>query len=61
MLVGHVAKERRLNDAFTRFTSVKRLIGRSWTLILKCKRRGYRFPFKLKEGPKFGTLVTARG
>ncbi|RYG73544.1 molecular chaperone DnaK, partial [bacterium] len=60
VLVGNGAKDRRIIDAPSTIFSVKRLIGRAWTSpeVQEAKRR---FPFEMREGPKGGTAVFARG
>ena len=60
VLVGYPAVERRLIDSENTIYSVKRLIGRGWTSeeVQKAKTR---FAFQMKEGPKYGTIVSARG
>ena len=60
VLVGQPAVERRLVDAENTVYSVKRLIGRAWSSD-EVQRARARFAFKMKEGPKFGTIVVARG
>jgi molecular chaperone DnaK len=60
VLVGHVARERRLVDARNTVYSIKRLIGRSWASD-EVGRARTRFPFELREGPTHGPLVVARG
>jgi molecular chaperone DnaK len=60
VLVGYPAVERRLIDSENTIYSVKRLIGRGWSSeeVQKAKTR---FAFQMKEGPKYGTIVCARG
>jgi molecular chaperone DnaK len=60
VLVGHAAVERRLIDPQNTVYSVKRLIGRSWDSE-EVQTAAKRFPFAMSEGPKRGTLITARG
>ncbi|MCZ6807601.1 MAG: Hsp70 family protein [Deltaproteobacteria bacterium] len=60
VLVGTVAKERRLLDARNTVSSVKRLIGRPYTSY-EVKQAQERFAFELSEGPSGGVLVSARG
>jgi molecular chaperone DnaK len=60
VLVGDPAVDRRLIDPESTVFSVKRLIGRAWDAPEVQEARG-RFPFELREGPKAGTVVVARG
>jgi molecular chaperone DnaK len=60
VLVGGLAKERRLLDAQNTVYSVKRLIGRPFTSY-EVQQAQERFAFELSEGPSGGVLVTARG
>jgi molecular chaperone DnaK len=60
VLVGDPAVDRRLIDPETTIFSIKRLIGRAWDSPEVQEARG-RFPFELREGPKGGTVVAARG
>lgn len=59
ILVGQVAKERRLLDAKNTIYSVKRLIGRPFTSPEVQKARE-RFAFEIQQGPTGGALVVAR-
>ncbi len=60
VLVGNSAKDRRIIDATNTIMSVKRLIGRAWTTpeVQEAKKR---FAFEMREGPKSGSAVVARG
>jgi molecular chaperone DnaK len=60
VLVGGMAKQRRVIDARNTVYSHKRLIGRSWGSpeIAQAKQR---FAFELREGPGQGPLIHARG
>ncbi len=60
VLVGPMARERRLVDAKNTIASIKRLIGRPWDSEEMRLARA-RFPFELREGPGQGALVIARG
>ncbi len=60
VLVGGLAKERRLLDAQNTVYSIKRLIGRPFTSY-EVQQAQKRFAFELSEGPSGGVLVTARG
>jgi molecular chaperone DnaK len=60
VLVGEVAKARRLVDAPNTIASVKRLIGRPWDSD-EIRLARSRFAFELREGPGQGALVVARG
>jgi molecular chaperone DnaK len=60
VLVGRVAKERRVVDAANTIYSIKRLIGRSWNSVEVARART-RFPFEMREGPGQAALVVARG
>jgi molecular chaperone DnaK len=60
VLVGYPALDRRLIDPENTVFSVKRLIGRSWTSD-EVQAAKARFAFQMKEGPKQGTIVVARG
>src|SRR5450631_1643068 len=60
VLVGYPAIDRRLIDPDNTIYSIKRLIGRPWASE-EVTQAASRFPFKMKEGPKQGTIVTARG
>jgi molecular chaperone DnaK len=60
VLVGHLAKERRVLDAENTVASVKRLIGRAWNSE-EIDRARQRFAFELKEGPGHGPVVVSRG
>jgi molecular chaperone DnaK len=60
VLVGYPAVDRRVIDPDNTVYSIKRLIGRAWSSE-EVQRARHRFPFVMKEGPKFGTLVVARG
>lgn len=60
ILVGSVARERRLLDAKNTVYSVKRLIGRPFKSE-EVRRTRERFAFDLQEGPTGGVLVAARG
>jgi len=60
VLVGRVAKERRIVDAANTIYSIKRLIGRSWDSD-EVRRARSRFPFEMREGPGQASLVVARG
>ncbi len=60
VLVGRKALERRLIDATNTIYSVKRLIGRPWDSP-EVQLARTQLPFDLREGPKSGTLVVARG
>src|SRR5580658_1532961 len=60
VLVGRKALERRLIDASNTIYSVKRLIGRPWDSPEVQLARTH-LPFDLREGPKSGTVVVARG
>ncbi len=59
ILVGRVARERRLLDARNTVYSVKRLIGRPFRSP-EVRTAQERFPFTLAEGPTGGVLVEAR-
>ena len=60
VLVGYPAVERRLIDPENTIYSVKRLIGRAWSSE-EVQRAKARFAFEMNEGPKYGTIVSARG
>ncbi len=60
VLVGQLAKQRRVVDAKNTIASVKRLIGGAWGSD-EIRRSRERFAFELKEGPGQGPLVVARG
>jgi len=60
VLVGRAALDRRLIDAPNTIYSVKRLIGRPWDSPEVQQARA-QLPFELREGPKSGTVVVARG
>ena len=60
VLVGYLAKDRRVVDAKNTIASVKRLIGRGWNSD-EIRRGRPRFAFELKEGPGGGPVVVARG
>jgi molecular chaperone DnaK len=60
VLVGDAALDRRLIDPEATVFSVKRLIGRTWNSPEVQEAAG-RFSFGLREGPKGGTVVVARG
>jgi molecular chaperone DnaK len=60
VLVGRVAKERRLIDAQNTVYSIKRLIGRSFGSQEVTLARS-RFPFQMREGPGQASLVAVRG
>src|SRR5579859_8049479 len=60
VLVGDVAKERRIIDPQNTVYSVKRLIGRTWDME-EVQRARRALPFELVEGPKQGVAVVARG
>jgi molecular chaperone DnaK len=60
ILVGHMAKDRRVVDAKNTIASVKRVIGRAWSSD-EIRRARQRFAFELKEGPDAGPVVVARG
>jgi molecular chaperone DnaK len=60
VMVGRTAVERRLMDPANTIYSIKRLIGRPWGSPTVQQVRG-KLPFELREGPKGGTLVAARG
>jgi molecular chaperone DnaK len=60
VLVGAVAKARRIIDARNTVYSHKRLIGRSWGSPEIAQART-RFPFELREGPGQGPLIHSRG
>jgi len=60
VLVGRGALERRLIDGPNTIYSVKRLIGRAWASPEVEQARG-KLPFELREGPKGGVVVAARG
>lgn len=60
VLVGRKALERRLIDASNTIYSVKRLIGRPWDSP-EVQQVRTQLPFDLREGPKGGTVVMARG
>jgi molecular chaperone DnaK len=60
VLVGQPAKDRLALDAKNTIASAKRLIGRAWdSKELALARQ--RFAFEVKEGPREGPLVVARG
>ena len=59
ILVGAVAKARRIIDPRNTIYSHKRLIGRSWTSPEITQARN-RFAFELREGPGQGPLIHAR-
>src|SRR5579859_2897139 len=59
-VVGSRALDRRLIDPHNTIYSVKRLIGRAWNSEEVQQARG-KLPFELREGPKAGTVVVARG
>ncbi len=60
VLVGRGALDRRLIDAPNTIYSVKRLIGRPWASP-EVQQARTQLPFELREGPKAGTIVMARG
>ncbi len=60
VLVGELARERRIVDPENTVYSVKRLIGRTWSSP-EVQEARLRFPFELKTGPKDSTMVTSRG
>jgi molecular chaperone DnaK len=60
VLVGELAKERRMVDPQNTIYSVKRLIGRTWDME-EVQRARRALPFELVEGPKQGVAVVARG
>jgi molecular chaperone DnaK len=60
VLVGRNALERRLIDAPNTIYSIKRLIGRPWD-SQEVQQARKQLPFELREGPKAGTVVVARG
>src|SRR6201999_1063240 len=60
VLVGRVAKDRRVVDAPNTVYSIKRLIGRSWGSEEVARART-RLPFEMREGPGQAVLVVARG
>ncbi len=60
VLVGELAKERRMIDPQNTIYSVKRLIGRTWDME-EVQRARRALPFELVEGPKQGIAVVARG
>jgi molecular chaperone DnaK len=60
VLVGRSAVDRRLIDAPNTIYSIKRLIGRPWESP-EVQQARKQLPFELREGPKAGTLVVARG
>ncbi len=60
VLVGELARERRIVDPENTVYSVKRLIGRTWNSP-EVQEARLRFPFELKSGPKDSTMVTSRG
>ena len=60
VLVGYPAIERRLIDPENTVYSIKRLIGRGWQSE-EVQAAAARFPFKMTEGPKQGTIIHARG
>jgi molecular chaperone DnaK len=60
VLVGRNAIERRLIDAPNTIYSIKRLIGRPWD-SQEVQQARKQLPFELREGPKAGTVVVARG
>jgi len=60
VVVGRVAKERRLLDAANTIYSVKRLIGRPYRSE-EVRQAKERFTFELLEGPKGGLVVATRG
>jgi molecular chaperone DnaK len=60
VLVGHVAKARRLVDAKNTIASVKRLIGRPWDSDEISLARS-RFAFELQKGADHGSIVVTRG
>jgi molecular chaperone DnaK len=59
-LVGPAGTERRLVDPANTIYSAKRLIGRAWDSPEVQQARA-KVPFELREGPKGGTVVAARG
>ncbi len=59
-LVGPAATARRLADPANTIYSVKRLIGRAWGSP-EVEDARTKLPFELREGPKGGTVVAARG
>jgi molecular chaperone DnaK len=59
VLIGQLARERRLIDARNTVFSTKRLIGRPFRSE-EVRRAIERFPFELREGPTGGVLVHAR-
>jgi molecular chaperone DnaK len=59
-VVGPAGYERRLADPSNTIYSVKRLIGRAWGSPEVQQARA-KLPFELREGPKGGTVVVARG
>src|SRR3984957_12960792 len=60
VLVGHLAKARRVLDARNTVASVKRLIGRAWGSE-EIQRARQRFAFELKEGVREAPMVVSRG
>ena len=60
VLVGYPAIDRRLIDPDNTVYSIKRLIGRGWGSD-EVQQAASRFSFKMKEGPKQGTIISARG
>ena len=60
VLVGHNAKERRLNDPANTIYSTKRMIGRAFSSPEVQSHVG-KFPYKLVAGVKDTTMVEARG
>ncbi len=59
-LVGPAGTERRLMDPANTIYSVKRLIGRAWESP-EVQQARPKLPFELREGPKGGTVIAARG
>lgn len=60
VLVGDLARERRVVDPSNTVYSVKRLIGRPFTSP-EVQEARLRFPFELLAGPKDSTLLKVRG
>ncbi len=60
VLVGELARERRVVDAANTVHSAKRLIGRPWSSPEVVEARA-RLPYALVEGPSASTMVQSRG
>ncbi len=60
VLVGELARERRVVDAANTIHSAKRLIGRTWSSPEVVEARA-RSPYVLVEGPSASTMVQSRG